>query len=614
MSVLRSAVEGPGVGPKKRGGRNKLFLLISGGVLLVALAVSAVLLLSSGTGEDSAQRVVEFGTVMQGVKVGGIDISGMTRDEALAATATLSDKLLGDVNINIDVNGELMPFTAQDFALFTDYETVIEQAIAYGRTGSFDERLKAANDAKEKGVDLPVTVHYDETALRTALTTLKSQLDTPPIDASATFAPWGFSKTENEDGTVTYTPYTPELDDIIDYCTVISKGKEYTKFPEFVRLSDAEMPSPLRYQYWNDRKGSKGGYEDEAVQRDANVARFIYNEQVDGLVVDIDAIYDAVTAQVESGSYETIVAPVEVTPATVTIEQVKNQTQMIASWTSSYGGSGHAKDYDRNYNVDMIASLLNGTVVMPGGTMSVNDIVGSRDVNTAKKYGWRKAAGIENGAYTPQYGGGVCQLGSTTYNAAIRSGLYVVESHHHSIPSGYVPIGLDATLNSGSLDLKLRNDATTPVYLVTYNNPTARTVTVEFYGVPLTDATGQQIIKKYTSKNLGTYGTPVPKTIIKPLNFVCPDGTILSVENTPYEHAKNRQGTIAQATEIIYSLDGTEISRDVWPEYRYPVINGVIYALDPASLETSTPSPSVSTSPSTPPAESPSASASSGTG
>jgi|AGTN01.1.fsa_nt_gi Uncharacterized vancomycin resistance protein len=599
MSDLKNAVEMMDIGPTKRGGKNKLFLIISGCALVVALAVCAVLLLTGGSAEDPSERVVEFGTVMQGVSVGGIDISGMTKGEALAATADLSNQLLSQVNFDVDINGEVMTFTAQEFALYTDYETVMEQAIAYGRTGTFDERLAAANAAKESSVDFPVDILVDEAGLKAALASFKGEMDTPPIDAAADFAPWGYSETQNADGTVTYTKYTPELATLIDICTAYSKGKAYTGFPaDLVRIADEEMPIPLRYQYWeNDH------YEKDYRPVDANIARFIYTEEVDGLVVDTDAIYDAVIAQVESDTYETFVAPVESTPATVKLADIRNRTQLISSWTSSY--SDHYGTA-RNYNVAMLSSLLTGAEIEPGEIWSINDTAGPRNATTAKTYGWREAAGIENGGYTPQYGGGVCQLGSTTFNAAIRSGLTWTEHWHHSIPSGYVPLGLDSTLDSprgssyAGKDLKLQNDTANTFYLVSYVNPLDKNVTVEIYGVPLTDATGQQIILNYSFKNLGRYGSPKASEVPVSEGFVCPDGTVISATGlTSYEFAKSSAGTIVQTYQITLALDGTQIGDPVEYEYhRYPVINGTTYRLivpetppvvtDPAVVTTDT--------------------------
>ncbi len=572
------------IGSKKSVGKNKLFLIISGSALLLALVVCTVLLLTGASLEDTMERVVEYGTVMKGVTVGGIDISGMTPDEARAATASLPEQMLGQINFDVDINGEIKQFTAQQFALYTDYDDAIEKAIAYGRTGTFDERLDAANAASASGIDFPVEVYVDEAGLKTSLEALKSELDTPAINAKAEFAPWGYTETQNDDGTMTYTPYTPQLEEIKEICDTYAHGKEYEKFPEgLVRIPDADMPNALRYEYWNDRKKGDDKYEEKSIQRDANISRFIYTQEVDGLIVYTDSIYDEVILQVNSDTYETIVAKVDFTPAEITLEDVKNETQLIASWTSSFGGGSHY-NYARNYNVAMMSSRLHGSEIKPGGEWSVNDTAGLRNASTAKTYGWQKAAGIENGGYSPQYGGGVCQLGSTVFNSAIRSGLTIAKQWHHSIPSDYVPIGLDATLDSGGKDLKLKNETEKEFYLVSYIDPIERCVTVEFYGVPLTDSTGRQIIKKYTSKQTGRYGEPVSGVVPVPEGYVCPDNTIISADPaigvTAYEYAKNRQGTYAKSYVTTYALDGTQIGETQdFDSWKYPMINGTTYVL-----------------------------------
>jgi hypothetical protein len=129
---------------KKSKGSGKAFLIITGGVLVTALTVCALLLLGHGGAADETQRVIELGTAMKGVSVGGVDISGMTRDEALAATAALSARLLEKVSVTVDVAGTSKVLTAADLALTTDYDAVIGEAMAYGRTGSFEARLAAA--------------------------------------------------------------------------------------------------------------------------------------------------------------------------------------------------------------------------------------------------------------------------------------------------------------------------------------------------------------------------------------------------------------------------------------------------------------------------------------
>lgn len=259
----------------------------------------------------------------------------------------------------------------------------------------------------------------------------------------------------------------------------------------------------------------------------------------------------------------------------------------------------------------MISSLINnggptpagqaGSIINPGQKWSVNDLVGLRTAGTSKTIGWKKAAGIENGGYTAQYGGGVCQLGSTTYNAAIRAqsdnGLKVNSFTHHTIPSDYEPAGLDATLSTPAPDLILENDGTTPYYVVSYVNPGEKDVTVEIYGPSLTDSSGNDIIHTFTSKFTGSYGAAPVSRVIEcpgPEDFVAPDQTIVNASNPVYQFAQDMQGRTAEIWILTYSLDGTQISNTVYdPKVIYSTINGTIYqwtgpGLSPSPTDTTT--------------------------
>ncbi len=556
-----------------KSGRKKLFLIICGGVMLAALAAAAVILLTAPA-KGEAERVVELGTAMQGVSVGGIDISGMTKAEALAATADLEAQLLSQAGFTLNINGTEIGFTAQEFALYTDYKDVIEKAVVYGRTGSFEERLAAAEKAAAGGVDFPVKVYMDEAGLKTALAALKAKMDTEPVDAKAEFAPWGYTQTQNADGTVTYTKYEPTLDEIIKMVKAYAGGDEYSGIPaDRVTIAEADRPNPLRYEYY-ENDGFVEGY----IPRDAYISRFIYTKEVDGLVIDTDAIFEAVVSQVQSGVHETIDVPAVSTPAAVTLEDVRNETQLISSWTSSY--SEHY-GYNRNYNVAMISSIINDTVIEPGQIYSVNDDAGPREAGTV--YGWRKATGLYNGGTTQQYGGGVCQLGSTTYNACIRSGVTIAEFSHHTIPSDYVPIGLDATLSTPDPDLKLGNDTEHTFYIVSYVDPKEKCVTVEVYGVPLTDASGQQILLTYDSEKTGRYGGGEVQSIKVPAGSAAPDGHIVHAGES-YVFSKPRSGTTAKVYQITMSLDGTQISKVQYGDtVKYPPFDGYTYWAEAAA-------------------------------
>lgn len=116
----------------------------------------------------------------------------------------------------------------------------------------------------------------------------------------------------------------------------------------------------------------------------------------------------------------------------------------------------------RAVNIRVAARALNGQVLAPSGNFSFNRIVGPR----VEARGYREAPVIVDDELEPGVGGGVCQVATTLHGAAVLGGLEVLERRSHSRPSGYAPLGLDATVIDGSVDLRLRNPYPTPVAIL----------------------------------------------------------------------------------------------------------------------------------------------------
>lgn len=119
---------------------------------------------------------------------------------------------------------------------------------------------------------------------------------------------------------------------------------------------------------------------------------------------------------------------------------------------SSYTTYFNAEDKGRSENITVAASLIDGITVQAYGEFSFNQTVGRRTAEA----GFQQAKIIVNGEYVLGVGGGVCQVSTTLYNAALKSGLEVTEYHPHSLQVSYVPPSRDAMVSSES-DLKLFN-------------------------------------------------------------------------------------------------------------------------------------------------------------
>ena len=119
------------------------------------------------------------------------------------------------------------------------------------------------------------------------------------------------------------------------------------------------------------------------------------------------------------------------------------------AFSTSYKG-GHK---GRVHNIRHAAATIDGTVLQPGETFSYNNALGP----TTKANGYKKARIFVRGKDAEGYGGGVCQVSSTLYNAAEIAGLEIIERHPHSKPVAYVEEGRDAATSYGGIDLRFQN-------------------------------------------------------------------------------------------------------------------------------------------------------------
>ncbi len=148
-----------------------------------------------------------------------------------------------------------------------------------------------------------------------------------------------------------------------------------------------------------------------------------------------------------------------------------NTNKMLASFATKLLD----KDKERVKNIKLAAEAINGLTLAPGEVFSFNKTVGPR----TEARGFKKALMIVRKKKVEGYGGGICQVSSTLYNAARDAGLEIVERHQHDKEVGYVELGDDATVSYGSLDLKVKNNKSIPVKLFVSVNDNTVSANVE---------------------------------------------------------------------------------------------------------------------------------------
>src|SRR5450432_3112590 len=188
-------------------------------------------------------------------------------------------------------------------------------------------------------------------------------------------------------------------------------------------------------------------------------ARKLVPEQ-NGRLLDIDATLGAIEDALGHGESKVTVEFEERRPKRIGSELGAVQFDEILGYFETHYDRS-SKFQARSYNLRLAASKLDGHVLLPGEVFDFNDTVGPRD----EANGYKVAKVIAEGELVDGIGGGTCQVSGTLHGAAFFSGLDIVERYPHTRPSGYIKMGLDATVVYPTINFRIRNSFSFPVVL-----------------------------------------------------------------------------------------------------------------------------------------------------
>lgn len=275
-----------------------------------------------------------------------------------------------------------------------------------------------------------------------------------------------------------------------------------------------------------------------------------------GVVVDVHGTADMIVRATEGTSPQ---APLEVPlvvkrplpAARSEIVATMDRSTVVARYETVFAFVGGQAG--RAQNVDRAAEGIDGLVMMPGEEISFNDLVGPRSIEN----GFAHAGEIYKGEMRVGVGGGTCQVASTFHAAAYMGGLDVVERSPHSRPSGYIGIGLDATVAYPHVDLVMSNPYPFPVAVWARVAEPGRLV-VEVYGrerpAKVDFASSTVGVKKYKRK-------------VRTAHWLS--------EGEYRRKQPGRRGVTVEKTRVIFYADGTRRSETTRDEY--PPTNEIYY-------------------------------------
>ncbi len=484
---------GPAPKKRKKNKKNKL-------PLILALALSVVIILACAVGYVIFR---DDGRITRNVYVGGINIGGMTKEEAeLALQAVTMDEDMnirfytrGDsfplytttydpsADVPVDIYGNPIEGEAQNPDPIPEEETVVTDENApldaAGKPYILDKTLcllaedvdmkldipGAVEEAYQIGrgtgsrlnmdrVDVDVTKYLTlnegyirEVLVNTLDDTTCIGTDTRILETTTTITdrdgnPKTVDALEVDIGTM-----KRDIDVSALYTEIIAS---YTSGRyDLQYIYDEEIPEPCDldalYEQYNCVK---------PVNAVCNQETYEITEGENGFGF---LMSDAVKAFAQAQPGDSVILTLCELEPQYTAESLRNELfcDVLASYDSKHSTYSSA----RTHNLELAAAAVNGTIVRPGEVFSFNETVGER---TAEK-GYGEAGVYVGGRTENQLGGGVCQVASVLYYCTIKSDLEVVERWEHQYTPDYVPWGMDATVYWGDLDYRWRNNTTHPI-------------------------------------------------------------------------------------------------------------------------------------------------------
>ena len=367
----------------------------------------------------------------------------------------------------------------------------------------------------------------------------------------------------------------PVESDIVD--RAMSYGKRGNIIERFTANSDIEAGRGKDFSLsltsdWNKTKKflEENTLDLESAPIDNTVVRtngtFKFVEGKPGIVVDTDssatAIADFITADWKGSDARIDLAVTKEEPKG-SREQLESIKDLLGACSTNFASSTAA----RAGNVKNGTSKLDKSVIYPGEEFSVSKHLGSRN----EENGYFKAPSYENGTTVDTYGGGVCQISTTLYNAVIRSELEVVERHPHSMVVAYVKPSMDAAISEGAKDFVFKNNLKNPIYIEGYT--AGGELYFNIFGKDERPA-GREV--KYESEVVSTT-EPGEKYVANP---GAPIGSIVREQGS-------HTGYTARLWKVV-TENGKEVSRDVFNNSAYrasPAIYNVGVGTDNAQAK-----------------------------
>ena len=430
--------------PKKRG---KKIAILLGIIIILALFFSTIFALVNMNNQK----------MMSGITIKGIDVSGLSKEEAKAKLETIYSEKMG-TEIHLKYNEYESSLNPTLMEVSYDVDKAVEEAYKIGREGNIfiNNYQILFTLIGKKDVDVNMTLNEEVT--RQSIQDLGVNLPGIVIESSYFIEEDILTITRGKEGIA------------IDEESLLNKVKDNLND---INIQENDITIPVVHKIPEEINIDKIHEEVYKEVQDAYYTKdpFTIYPEVDGVDFDVEAAKALIAAEVKDEYQIQLI----ITKPKVTVSQIGSEAfpDRLSNFTTRYDASAK----DRTTNLVIACQKLNGKVIMPGETFSYNQTLGKRTAAA----GYKNAAVYENGQVVDGIGGGICQISSTLYNAVLMANLEIVERRNHQFVTSYLPAGRDATVVYGAIDFKFKNTRQYPIRLsASAKNGIA---TISIYGI-----------------------------------------------------------------------------------------------------------------------------------
>ena len=403
--------------------------------------------------------------VYSNVYVSEVDFGGMSEAEVVEAVKSVGEEFKKKTIAIKHNDNVVMEITPDTIDMSIDEQATVKKVMEYGRTENIVSNNVTILKTMFKKQSIEPVYIYSEAKLTNISAEITSGIDGRVKDDSYSL--------DEENYVLVITKGKTGKDIVVEDFKqdILTKIKDKVTTEYVLELEDRKPKSlDIDVVYAKVCREAKDAYIDETVKP------VTYNKHQVGLSFDKEKLKEVLDKKENQTEGKVIRFKLTITEPKVKLQDITKNLykDKIASYTSSFANS----DGNRASNVRLGASMLNGTVVMPGETFSFNATMGDCGLSSR---GFKPAAVFKGGKVVQEVGGGICQISSTLYVSVLYANLGIVSRSNHALPVGYVPVSLDATVYYPYLDFKFKNTREYPVKIVA-TTTSSRKLTIAIYG------------------------------------------------------------------------------------------------------------------------------------